>query len=458
VPQVIHHSVTECSHVALILLSGGRQPGAPQRDDGGPMRAPWSMIVATLGTAGMAMGGLAATPASAAVPVRGTFTPVDPVRVLDTRDGTGVAGHHPGPLGAGQVTELTVTGVGGVPTTGVGAVVLNVTATEAPGPGYVTVYPCGQARPLASNLNFTHGVNVASQVTVKVGDDGRACFFAYSQVQIVADLFGWYADDFAAVPGFHYHPLDPARILDTRDGTGLDGRPAGPLAAGQVLALEVKGAGGVPDDGSARAVTLNVTVAGAEGPGYLTVFPCDRPRPGSSNINVDPSQPTVANLVTIRVDPAGQVCIFASVGTDVVADVQGYFSPAPGVDFTATEPVRVLDTRDGTGVVGHHDGPLGRGEVFALHVVGTNGVPDDARAVLLDVTVTEAQGPGFVSVYPCGRPRPLISNLNFLRGIDRSNLVKARIGVDGNVCFFVFEGTQLVADLDGWYTPTPAAA
>ena len=51
---------------------------------------------------------------------------------------------------------------------------------------------------------------------------------------------------------------------------------------------------------------------------------------------------------------------------------------------------------------------------------------------------------------------PVVSNLNFVRGIDRSNLVKARIGEDGNVCFFAFEGTQLVADLDGWYTPTAA--
>ena len=420
------------------------------------MRARWFTVAAALGAAGMAGIGLATTPASAAVPVRGTFTPVDPVRVLDTRDGTGVAGRHPGPLGAGEVTELAVTGVGGVPTTGVGAVVLNVTATEAPGRGYITVYPCGQARPLASNLNFTEGVNVANEVTVEVGDGGNVCFFAFSQVQIVADLFGWYADDFAAVPGFHYHPLDPARVLDTRDGTGLDGRAPGPLAAGEVLPLEIAGAGGVPDDGSARAVTLNMTVAEAQGPGYLTVFPCDRPRPLSSNINVDPSQSTVANLVTVRVNPPGQLCIFTSVETNVVADVQGYFSPAPGVDFTATEPVRVLDTRDGTGVADQHEGPLGRGDVFVLHVAGANGVPDDARAVLLNVTVTEAQGPGFVAVYPCGRPVPLVSNVNFVRGIDRSNLVKARIGVGGNVCFFAFERTQLVADLDGWYTPTAA--
>ena len=158
----------------------------------------------------------AASPAAAATPIRGTFTPVDPVRVLDTRDGTGVAEQHRGPVGAGQVIELDVTGVGGVPDSGVGAVVLNVTVTEARGRGFVTVYPCGNARPLASNVNVTSGVAVANLVTAKVGRDGRVCFFASIATEIVGDLSGWYGDDFAAVPGFFYHPVDPTRIVDTR--------------------------------------------------------------------------------------------------------------------------------------------------------------------------------------------------------------------------------------------------
>jgi len=275
-------------------------------------------------------------------------------------------------------------------------------------------------------------------------------------VQLVADLEGWYADNFAAVPGFHFHALTPARILDTRDGTGLNGRPPGPLAPGEVLPLTVKGAGGVPADGTARVVTLNVTTADASAMGFLTVFPCDHPRPNASNVDFDPSDPTVANLVTVRLDAAGQVCFFANVATDVIADVQGYFGPRPGLDFTATNPVRVLDTRDGTGVAGRRRGPLGIGQVLALHISGVDGVPANARAVLLNVTVTESRGPGFVTVFPCGIPRPWVSNLDFIHGVDRSNLVKARIGLGGNVCFFTVQGTQLVADLDGWYTPTAA--
>ncbi len=101
----------------------------------------------SLATIGAALGvaiAAGAGNASAGVAVRGTYTPIDPVRIVDTRDGTGVAGQHAGPLGAGQVTQFVVTGVGGVPATGVGAVVLNIIATEAAEPGSITVYPCGE--------------------------------------------------------------------------------------------------------------------------------------------------------------------------------------------------------------------------------------------------------------------------------------------------------------------------
>jgi hypothetical protein len=418
-----------------------------------------STLITAIGAAGAALG-LAATlsvasPASAAVPVRGTFNPIDPVRVLDTRDGTGVAGQRQGPLGAGQVTELVVTGTAGVPAGGVGAVVVNLTATQAPGPGYVTAYPCGEPRPYASNINFTRGVDTPNQVTVKVGDGGKVCFFASTQTHLLADLSGWYADDFAAVPGLGYRELDPARILDTRDGTGAGSHGAAPLVANQVFTLPVAGRGGVPSTG-VRAVTMNVTAADAAASGYLTVFPCDRPRPNVSNVNFDPSMPAVANLVTVRTDAAGQVCIVASQEVDVMADVQGYFVEGPGLAFTPLAPARVLDTRDGTGVDASRRGPFGRGEVRRLHIGGVAGVPADARAVLLNVTVTDADGPGFVTVFPCDRPRPWASSLNHVRMTDRANLVKVRIDGDGDVCFYSAASTQLVADLQGYYTAVPA--
>ena len=70
-------------------------------------------------------------------PVPG-YVPLTPERLLDTRDGTGVA--PPGFAPAGSTTELQVSGKAGIPATAK-AVVFNVTATEPKGPGHVTVYP-----------------------------------------------------------------------------------------------------------------------------------------------------------------------------------------------------------------------------------------------------------------------------------------------------------------------------
>jgi hypothetical protein len=116
----------------------------------------------------------------------------------------------------------------------------------------------------------------------------------------------------------------------------------------------------------------------------------------------------------------------------------------------------VLDTRDGTGVSGSRPGRAGRGDIIQLHIAGEHGVPADAEGVLLNVTITEATGPGYATAWPCGQVRPLASFLNFVRGVDRANLTPVRIGTNGNVCLFVSEGTQVVADLNGYYDVVPA--
>ena len=71
--------------------------------------------------------------------------------------------------------------------------------------------------------------------------------------------------------------------------------------------------------------------------------------------------------------------------------------------------------------------------------------------MLLNVTITEASGPGYVTAWPCGKPRPLASFLNFISGVDQADLTPVRVGNGGKVCIFVNEGTQVVADLEGYY-------
>ncbi len=181
------------------------------------------------------------------------------MRVRSTVDGQ-FAGI--GVRAANSITELQVGGRGGVPADAE-AVVLNVTVTGAQGSGFITVFPCGEALPTASNLNFVAGDTVPNAVVVKLGAGGKVCLFAAeSATHLIADVNGY----FPAGSGFE--PLTPGRLMDSRAGQStVDGQFAGigVRAANSVTELQVGGRGGVPAD--AAAVVLNVTVTGAAGLG-----------------------------------------------------------------------------------------------------------------------------------------------------------------------------------------------
>ncbi|MGA8726232.1 MAG: RHS repeat-associated core domain-containing protein [Acidimicrobiales bacterium] len=142
----------------------------------------------------------------------GAFGSLSPARVLDTRHGTGAAG----PVGAGRSIAVQVTGVGGVPASGVGAVVLNVTVTQPSSSGYLTVYPDGSARQTTSNLNFSPGETVPNLVVVPVGSDGKIDIYNGSSgtVQILGDVSGYYL---SGTPG-----LDPSAIAGSLHAFSTD--------------------------------------------------------------------------------------------------------------------------------------------------------------------------------------------------------------------------------------------
>lgn len=111
------------------------------------------------------------------------FKPVRPKRVYDTRDHEIIA--------AGETLELKVTDIVGVPSTAV-AVVLNVTATEPIGPGFLTVYPANVSRPLSSNVNYVAGQTVPNVVISGVSPDGRVKIYALTDTHVVVDVAGWF--------------------------------------------------------------------------------------------------------------------------------------------------------------------------------------------------------------------------------------------------------------------------
>lgn len=382
-----------------------------------------------------------------------TYHPLAPARVLDTRVGVGAPAARVGPKGS---IDLRVTGVAGVPAAGVTSVVLNVTAAGASGPqSFLTVWPKGTTRPLASNLNFTAGVSVPNLVVAKVGDGGSVSIFNDSgTVDVVADIQGWYANAVDAV-GSSFVPVNPARVLDTRVGTGTGGAVS-PVPAGTLIQLQVAGAGGVPASG-ARAVVLNMTVDRATGPeSFLTVWPSATPRPLASNLNFT-SGPATTNLVVAQLGPDGKVNIYNNLGsTDVIADIEGWFAapatPPPGSPYFGLSPTRVLDTRFGTGT-GGAVGRVPAGGTLNLTVAGVAGVPANATSVVLNVTVAEPTGPdSFLTLFPNGTARPLASNLNFVAGEIVPNLVVVRVQ-NGKVSIYNNLGsTHVIADVQGWFS------
>jgi hypothetical protein len=120
----------------------------------------------------------------------GSYNSLDPVRILDTRNGIGASRAQ---VPAGGTLTLPVAGSGGVPPSGAGAAVMNVTVTNARAAGYVTAFPTGSARPNASNVNFRAWQTIPNLVTVKLGG-GKVTFYNGSSgaVDLVADVAGWY--------------------------------------------------------------------------------------------------------------------------------------------------------------------------------------------------------------------------------------------------------------------------
>ena len=375
-------------------------------------------------------------------PSDSTYVAVTPTRVLDTRNGTGAP---QGQLGAGSTIDLQVTGAGGVPTSQVAAVVLNVTATDMVGPDtFLTVFPTGAPRPFASTLNVTQGATVPNLVVARVGVDGKVSIYnSLGRVSVVADVQGWYS---AAGGGARYTALAPARVLDTRDGTG---GTTGSVGGGQTIELNLSGAGGVPT-ASVSAVVLNVTAVDPTGPeSFVTVYPAGAERPLASNLNVSSGQ-TVPNLVVATVTD-GRVKLYNNMGSvHLVADVQGWYGGGSISGFVSVSPIRALDTRSG---IGGTSGKVGPGASVELTVAGANGVPLGVRGVVVNVTATEHAGPeSFLTVHPAGVGRPLASNLNFSAGQTRANLVFARVGDNGRIVFYNNLGTvHVVADLQGWF-------
>lgn len=380
--------------------------------------------------------------AAAAPPVATRYTPLSPVRVLNTRTTTRV--------GPGGFRDLQVAGFHGVPAD-VTAVVLNVTGVAPTAATDIRVYPtpsAPSAPPTVSNLNLAKGLTRANLVTVKVGSEGKVRLRNNSgTVDLLADLAGYYSPTASTT----YFPVPPTRVLDTRPGETRGVAAPGKVAAGDTRDLQVTGTAGVP--ASATAVVLGVTAVNATATTDVRVYPLSgSAAPEVSNINAYRGGAT-PNLVIVALGTDGKVRLRNNSGeVDLLADVYGYYDPSAGGSFfRALTPDRVLDTRDDA--VTKVAGP---GSID-LFVPGAGGVGAGATALVLNVTGTGPTRTTDVRVYPApasGSAVPTVSTLNLVAGQTAADAAVVPVGSGSRIRFYNNSGAvALIADVAGWFGP-----
>ena len=348
-----------------------------------------------------------------------------PTRLLDTR-----AGARPA---AGAVVKVQVAGTAGVPT-GATSALLNLTAVNSEGDGFVTAYACDKTRPTASSLNPRAGAATTNLVAAPLAADGSVCLYTSLSTDLIADLAGFHP------AGSSYVATNAERLLDTRGGT----KPAD----GQTVTLKVTATGTAQVPADAKAAFLNLTTTNSAGTGFVTVYPCGSTQPLASSSNTAAGE-TRATLVAAKIGTNGSVCLYTKGSTDLIVDLQGY-EPATS-NYVPLVPERVLDSRPAS-QVGYSGLKPTAGQTVEVKVTGfgTSQIPTTAASVLLNLTSVDPDGSGFATVYPCGSPRPATSNLNYQSGAI-SNLVSAKVGDGGRVCIYTQTSTHLVADVNGYY-------
>jgi hypothetical protein len=276
-----------------------------------------------------------------------------PARIFNSRGGNRFGTTS---TGGTSVKRVKIAGANSeLPSTGIGAVAVNLTAVEGfdkDGFGFVTAYPCATTSlselPDASNVNFSGGETTANSALVPVSSDGYVCFYVYGNTDLLVDASGYFPT------GSGYTALSsPKRVVDTRGGNRF-----GTTSTGAVAVKRVKFAGattfnggvtGIPTTGIG-AVSLNVTAAEGfdkDTYGFVTAYPCSSTSsaiPNVSNLNFAGGE-TIPNSVIIPLTNDGYACFYVYGNTDLLVDVGGTTSSI-GFTALASGPVRLRDTRE----------------------------------------------------------------------------------------------------------------
>ena len=365
-----------------------------------------------------------------------------PVRVLDTRAATRV-GNASGPISGSVLLDLSSK----VPATAK-AVVLNVTSTGSNAPGYLVAYRAGQTAPTTSSLNWPKGKTQANEVTAAI-DSNRTVEIdvkSTGSTQVVADLVGYLTDDSNETSAGTISLITPKRLFDNRIQEGATKITLG--AADRPV-------------GTAGAI-VNVTLVKPAADTFLAVYPGDQERPTTSTVNATTTQ-IQSNQTFVRLDAAGSFYVDLGLGVArVVVDLLGTYgtgNASAGTAVPLEKPVRLLDTRNGTGGTA---GKRTSGSSTPV-VIPDGSLPPGAVGIILQATTNRGTEGGFITVHPGGTTAGSTSTLNLTSLGDRAQEVYVALGTGKpNISVGGGGAAFLVADVIGYVvipgsvaSPTP---
>jgi uncharacterized repeat protein (TIGR03803 family) len=376
------------------------------------------------------------------------FVPLSqPCRAVDTRPDHGGGG----PIHAGTFQNFPISGEGHCATLPSAAVYsMNVTGVPAQHYlGYLTVWPAGQPQPLVSTLNSLDGRIKANAAIVAAGTSGAVSVYATDTTNVIVDVNGYFAPVTSSTLAFY--PLTPCRVADTRSSSYPEGLGPPSLTGGQPRAFPILNATttcNIPSSGVA-AYSLNFSVVPHGSLFYMTVWPTGETMPVVATLNDIPGQ-IIANAAIVVAGTGGDVSVYPTNDTDLIIDINGYFAPAGtgGLSLYAATPCRVIDTRH-----------VGSGQPFTGTLTPPVDVvhspcepPATAQAYVFNATVVPTGALGYLTLWPDGATKPLVSTLNALDGSITNNMAIVP-STNGRVDAFASGITQLILDISSYFAP-----
>ena len=377
-----------------------------------------------------------------------TYHPMSPVRLVDSRVPLGLAGK----LVANTPRTVKVAGKSGIPANAT-AVTGNVTVVNPTSGWALYLGPNQVVAPTSSTINFVAGEVAGNGLTVALDQMGTLSVTYISNsgntTDVVLDITGYFTADFV---GATYHPMTPARLLDSRVGNGLTGK----LSANTARTFAVGGRAGIPL--SAVAVTGNVTAVGSSAGWAVYLGPDPINSPATSTVNFGAGQVKGNNLVVALGDAGTLSATFISSPgntTDLVLDVTGYYTAdATGALFVPIAPSRLVDTRIGFSL----PGKLLASTPQTFQVAGQGGVGQVATGVSGNVTIVNPSAGWAAYLGPSPLASPASSTINFAAGVVAGNGLNVALGSGKLSATYMSNPgntTDLVFDATGFFAPVP---